>query len=107
MHTIYGISSVTFAILLWRSVTNRPVCHINAWAMLHFTLQTHSCGKRLSFQQYLDKIASKNSLLVDENLLSFNGKDDNRIEALSDAAISLAFNCAGVILLRRFFRRMS
>ena len=107
MHTIDGVSSVTFAILLWRSVTNRSVCHINAWGMLHFTLQTHSRGKRLSFHPYLHKIASKNSLLVNENLLSFNGKNDNRIEALSDAAVSLAFNCAGVILLRRFFRRLS
>ena len=36
--------------------------------------------------------------------MNFNDKHDNRIEAPYDVAITLAYNCAGVILLRRFLR---
>ena len=91
MHTIDSISTVTFTISLWLSVTNPPVLHVNAWSILYFALQTHSCGIRLSSQPYLNKTASKNSRLVNENLSCLNGKDDNHIEAPSDVAISLAF----------------
>ena len=35
--------------------------------MLHFGLQTHSCGKRLSLHPYLNKAASKNTHLVNED----------------------------------------
>ena len=101
LYTIDSISAVTFTISLWRSVTNPPVLHVNIWSMLY------SCGKLLSSHRYLNKIASKNSGLVYENLSCFNDKDDNDIEAPSDVAISLAFNCAGIILLRRFLRRLS
>ena len=74
---------------------------------VYFALQTHSCSKSLSSHPYRNKTASKNSHLVNKNLSCFNGKDDNPTEAPSDVAISLAFNCAGVILLRRFLRRLS
>ena len=66
-----------------------------------FCFETHSCGNRVSSHPYLDKTASKNSRLVNEKLSCFNAKNDNHIEAPSDVAISLAFYCAGVILLRR------
>ena len=61
----------------------------------------------LSSHPYLNKTASKNSRLVNQNLSCFNGKDDNHIEAPSDVAISLTFHCAGVILLWKFLRRLS
>ena len=107
LHTIDTISAVAFTISLWRSARNPPVLHFNAWSMLYFALQTQSSGKRLSSHPYLNKTASKNLRLVNENLSCFNGKDDNHIEATSDFAISLAFNCACVILFRRFLRRLS
>ena len=107
LHTIDSISAVTFTISLWRSVTNPPILHVNAWSMLYVALQTHLCGKRLSSHSYLDKNASKNSSLVNDKLSCFNGKDGNHIEAPSHVAISLAFNCAGIILLQRFVRRLS
>ena len=100
LHTIDSISAVTFTISLWRSVRNPPVLHVNAWSMLYFALQTHSCGKCLSSHPYLNKTASKNLRLVD-------GKDESHIEAPSDVAVSLAFNCVCAILLRRFLRRLS
>ena len=75
--------AVTFTILLLQSVTNPPVLRVNAWSMLYFALQIHSCGKRLSSHSYLNKTASKNSRLVNDNLSCFNGKDDNHIEAPS------------------------
>ena len=100
LHTIDSISTVTFTISLWRSVTNPPVLHVNAWSMLHFALQIHSCGKCLSSHPHLNKTASKNLRLV-------NGKDESHIEAPSDVAVSLAFNCVGAILLRMFLRRLS
>ena len=59
LHTIDSMSAVTFTISLWRRVTTPPVLHVNAWSMLHFALQTHSC---------LNKTTSKNSRLVNENL---------------------------------------
>ena len=107
LHTIDNISAVTFTISLWRSVTNPPVLHVNAWLMFYFALLTYSCGKRLSSHPYLNKTASKNSRLVNEDLSCFNVKDDNHIKAPSDVAISLAFNWAVFILLRRFLRRLS
>ena len=99
LDTIDSISAVTFTISLWRSVTNPPVLHVNAWSMLYFALQTHSCGKCLSSHPYLNKTASKNLRLV-------NGKDESHIEAPS-VALSLTFNCVGAILLRMFLRRLS
>ena len=42
LHATDSISAVTFTISLWRSVTNRPVVHANAWSMFCFALQTHS-----------------------------------------------------------------
>ena len=35
--------------------------------MLYFGLQTHSCGKRLSLHPYLNKTASKNTRLANED----------------------------------------
>ena len=87
LHTIDSISAVTLTMSLWQNVANPPVLHVNAWLMLHFPLQTHSCGKRLSSNPYLNKTASRNLRLVNENLSRFNGKDDNHIEATSDVAI--------------------
>ena len=73
--------------------------------MLYFALQKHSGTKRLSSHPYLNKTTSKNSYLLHVSCL--NGNDDNHTEAPSDVAISLAFNCVGVILLRKFLRRFS
>ena len=75
--------------------------------MLYFALETHSCDKRLSSHACLNKTASKNSRLINVNLRCVNGKYDNHIEAPSDVTTSLAFNCAGVLLLRSFLRRLS
>ena len=89
---------------------NKSSCmflHVNAWSILYFAFQTHSCGKRLSSHPYLNKTASHNSRLVNENLSYFYGKDDNHIEALCSFAPSLAFNYAGVILLQMLLGRSS
>ena len=75
--------------------------------MLCFALQTHSCSKRLICLAYLNKTKSKNSRLIEENLLSLNGKDDNHIEATSDVAILHAFNCDVVTMIRRFLSKSS
>ena len=99
LRTIDSISAVTFTISLWQSVTNSSVSHVKAWSMFHFPLQAHSCVKCLSSNPYLNKTTSKNSHLLNENLSCFTGKDYNHIEGPSGATISLAFNCAGVILL--------
>ena len=80
--------------------------HVNAWSMLYFAVQTQSFGKLLSSHPYVHKTALKNSRLVNENLSCFNGKDGNHSEAPSNVAISLHFNCAGAILLRRFLKRL-
>ena len=79
LHSIDRISTVTFPIQLWRSVTNPPLLPVNARSMLYFTLQTHSCGKRVSSLPNVNKTVSRNSRLVNENLSSFNFKDDNHI----------------------------
>ena len=55
LHATDSISAVTFTISLWRSVTNPPVLHANAWSMFCFALQKHSCDKRLSSHSYLNK----------------------------------------------------
>lgn len=76
-----------------RQEMNPPVLHVNVWLMLSFAFQTHSCGKRLISHPYLNKTASKNSHLVNENLSSCkDGKNDNHIETLPNVAISLTFN---------------
>ena len=55
-----SVSAVIFIILLWRSVTDPPVLHVNEWSMLYFALQTHLCCKCLSSHPHLNKSPSKN-----------------------------------------------
>ena len=55
-----SVSAVIFIILLWRSVTDPPVLHVNEWSMLYFALQTHLCCKCLSSHPHFNKSSSKN-----------------------------------------------
>ena len=92
LHTIDSTSAVTFALSLWRNVTNPSVLHVNAQSMLYSAiLQTHSCGKRLSHHLYLNKTAQRIHVQLMRILLVLMVKMTIILKAPSDNFLVLVY----------------